>query len=134
MADKLHGILEDIGAEIGYTATCALVDWFGGRSIYVPESFDEGHAICRVVGPGAFKRLIAEWGSQTINLPIDYQRELLRRDRLICALISRGMGTREVAKVAIITERQVQNIRRRLEADGLLPMVLKEQACTIAPE
>lgn len=129
MADKLHGVLEDIGAEIGYTATCSLVDWFGGRTLYIPESFDDSHDIARVIGARAFARLVRmadSFDGRLICLPIDFQRELLRRDRLICALIARGAGTKEVAKVAIITERQVQNIRRRLEADGLLPLVLKD--------
>lgn len=126
MAEKPHGILEDIGAEIGYTATCALVDWFGGRSLYIPEKADDSHDIARVVGVRAFARLVAAWGGETICLPLDYQREIVRRDRMICALIHQGLGTREVARVAMITERQVQHIRRRLEDDGLLPLILKD--------
>lgn len=125
MADRPHGILEDIGAEIGFTACCLLVDWFGGRTLYVPDKASEGHDIAKVIGVKAMGLLCRAYGSSIIDLPIDYQRELIRRDRLIAALLGRGAGTKEVARIAALTERQVANIRRRLEADGLLPLILR---------
>lgn len=124
----VHGILEDIGAEIGYTATCSLVDWLGGRSLYVPPEPSADHMIATAIGIAAMRRLCAVFGGQTLNLPIDYQRELLRRDRMIAALLLAGESVRAVARHAMLTERQVHNIRRRLEEDGLLPLILRDVA------
>lgn len=134
MADQLHGILEDIGAEIGYTATCSLVDWFGGRTLYIPETFTDDHQIARVVGAQAFARLVSSWGGETLSIPIDFKREVARRDRLVCALLAKGTSTREVARIAILSERQVQIIRRRLEGEGLLPLILKDGDAAIAAQ
>lgn len=97
-----------------------------GASLYIPQAFDDQHAIARVVGARAFARLVAEWGGQTICLPMDYQREINRRDRLIGALLHKGYGTREVARIAMLSERQVQYIRQRLERSNLLPLIIKD--------
>lgn len=126
MAEQLNGILEDIGAEIGFTATCRLVDWFGGRSLFVPDQASEEHLLAKTIGFKAMHRLCLAFGGQTINLPLDHQRELLRRDKLIAALLAQGTGTKDVARIAMLTERQVQNIRRKLEEDGLLPLIIRD--------
>lgn len=123
---KPNGTLEDIAADIGYTATTLLVDWFGGGSLYVPAT-DENkeHPICRVIGERPFARLVAEYGSQTIDLPLDYRREVTRRNRLIGALVLRGESVRSIARAALMSERQVANIRNELEAAGLIPYILR---------
>lgn len=131
MADKAHGILEDIGAELGYTATCSLVDWFGGTSLYIPEQVCPGHPIERVLGPKAFARLVQmgeQFDGRIIHVPLDYQREIVRRDRLIAALLTHGHGTKDIAHIALMSERHVQKVRATLEERGLIPLILKGDA------
>ena len=36
-------VLDDICAEIGYTATTALVAWYGGTVIYIPRVANTDH-------------------------------------------------------------------------------------------
>ena len=124
IGDKPHGDLEDICGEIGYTATCLLVDWFGGSSLYIPESPSEGHTIERVIGRPAFLRLVKAYGNSNMKVPLDYQREITRRNKAICQLLSKGDSPREVAKVVCLTERSVQKAKVMLEELGLLPTIL----------
>lgn len=128
---KNHGILEDIGAEIGYTATAALVDWFGGGNLYVPLTYEPGHPIESVTGEAAFKRLIKAWPGETLWLPLGYQREQDRRDRMIAVLLASGYSTRKVALIAGMSESHVQHSRLRLERAGLLPVILRKAGLPI---
>lgn len=125
MPEQEHGILEDIAGEIGYTATTILLDWWGGKSIYVPERADPSHKIAKMIGMPAFRRLVDAFPSQTINLPGESRRELVRRDRMIATMLQLGASTRLVAERAALTERQVFYIRRRLEDSGAIPMILR---------
>lgn len=130
MTTKPHGIVEDLGADIGYTATAALVDWFGGGNLCVPAEADESHPICRVIGSPAFKRLVGGYGGTVVWIPLGYQREMDRRDRLIALLLAQGNGSKTVAAVAGMSEKHVQQIRARLEEMGLMPLILRKAGMT----
>lgn len=128
-----NGFLEDVAGELGYTATCLLVDWFGGGTLYVPQSSDDdNHPIAKVIGKPAFVRLVASCGGETIKLPLDLRRETTRRNKLIGALIAKGVGTKRIARIAMLTERQVMSIRAELEDAGLLPLLADPMADVLA--
>lgn len=123
---KNHGILEDIGAEIGYTATAALVDWFGGGNLYVPLTAEAGHPIESVIGEPAFRRLVKAWPGETLWLPLGYQREQDRRDRMIAVMLASGISSKKVAAVCGMSESHVQHTRLRLERMGVMPVILRK--------
>lgn len=122
--DKPNGVLEDIAAVIGYTATTALIDWFGGQSLWIPAAVSEDHVIAKVIGDIPFKHLVRSYGKRTLNLPLDYRREVSRRNRMIGAMVLKGFKTREIAQIALMTERQVFYVRVALEEAGLLPHII----------
>lgn len=131
MSDKLHGVLEDISAEIGYTATNALVDWFGGANLHIPTEADPEHAIAKVIGLPGFKRLVKLYDGYVGNqrllwVPFGYQRDADRRDRMIAVLFANGYGSKAIADIAQMTERHVQKVRKRVEEQGLLPLILRQ--------
>lgn len=127
-----NGILEDICAEIGYTATTTLVDWFGGGGVCIPIKVTEDHPIGRVIGAKPFARLVGEWGGQILDIPLDYRRERTRRNKLIGALIAKGVSTKHIARIATMTENQIKNIRTELEEANVLPMILRGDAALAA--
>ena len=114
--------MEDVAAVIGYTATTRLVNWFGGRQIYVPARATPEHPIAQAIGEVAFARLVQEFGCEILRIPFD---ELDRRDRIIADLVMLGKGSREIAEKTGLTERRVQQIRKRLEDSGILPLLIK---------
>lgn len=127
-----HGMLEDVAAEIGFTAATALVDWFGGfNQIYVPTEATEDHPIGRVIGMPAFKRLVKMYeGVETTKrflwMNNGENRETARRDRLIACLIAMGgLGTKQIAAITGMAESSVRFSQLRVERLGILPMLLK---------
>ena len=130
-----NGILEDISAEIGYTATTTLIDWLGGTSLYVPQIATEEHFICKMIGMSAFRVLVRCYGNEVINLPIDYRRERTQRNRLIGALLGRGAGIEEIARVSGIGLKQIGHVKSELVSTGMIDVVKDaEGAFLIEPE
>lgn len=123
-----HSILEDISAEIGFTATSALVAWFGGANLYVPEKMDPDHPLARTIGEPAMRRLVAAWGGETLWIPINHAYEIDKRSREAANLLARGMGSKAVSQALGISERRVQQLRAKLEANGMLPLILRAHA------
>ncbi len=79
--ERANGTLEDVAAEIGYTATSRLVAWFGGANLYVPATATEDHAVARLIGFPAFRRLVAEYGGTTLSCGVDRVERRLRPGR-----------------------------------------------------
>jgi hypothetical protein len=113
-----HTILEDIGAEIGYTGTTALVSWFGGGNLYVPASISELHPIARAIGIKAAQRLVNAWGSETLWIPDGSYEERMRRDRIIATLLNEGKSCREIATISGIHRRRVQQIAAKMRVES----------------
>lgn len=133
MPYQQHGVLEDLCGYIGYTATCRIEDWFAGCPLFIPVHANPDHPIARVINNQvAYERLIEfaddhlSGVGRVLMLPNDTSREITRRDRMICSMLCLGKGTKEVARIVRLTETQVMKIRRSLEADGLMPLVLKD--------
>ena len=124
----VNTMLDDIAAEIGFTATMTLVAWYGGMHLYVPEKISEQHAIARAVGLRHAERLAAAHGGGMLFVPGAVSFDRARRDRMVADGVRRGMGTKQLASLTGLTERRVQQIRQRLEDEGLLPLVLKGKA------
>lgn len=129
---KKHGMLEDVAAEIGFTAATAMVDWFGGfGQIYVPTEATENHPIANVIGMPAFKRLVAmfdgvEPTKRFVWMNNGDNRETARRDRLIACLIAvGGLGSKQIAAITGMAESSVRFSQLRVERLGILPMLLK---------
>jgi hypothetical protein len=118
-------ILEDISAEIGYTATSTLCGWYGGRWLRVPIHPVEGHQISTIIGQKQFRVLVASFGGECIFVPKDRAHNLTRRNRVVFDMLMRGSNVDSVAARVNCSPRWVKNIRRTLEDAGLLPLVLK---------
>lgn len=118
--------LDDLAAIIGFTATVKLSMWFGSRksNLYVPKQASEDHAIAKLIGLPAMRRLVAEFEGEHLSVPglhgvFVEGRNALIRDRLL-----RGHGTREIAAETGLTERRVLQLRREFESMGLLPLII----------
>lgn len=125
MSQKSNSVLEDVAVEIGYTATAALVDWFGGGNLHVPLKITPDHVLAKVIGMAAANRLAKAWGTEVLALPSGYQREMDRRDRLIGALILKGMSLTAIARIANMNRQQIANIKARLVELGVMPLIAR---------
>lgn len=134
MSIKTHGIMEDISADIGYTAANSLVDWFGGGNVAIPTTVAEDHPICKIIGSSAFSKLVGGYGGTTVWIPLGYQREMDRRDRMIATLFALGLGAKQIASVAGMSEDHVQKVRLRVERLGVLPLILKKAGVNVGDQ
>lgn len=123
-----NGVLEDIAAVIGFTATTRLVALFGPGKLLVPMNASADHAISLAIGLPAARALSTEWGGQVLGLCFHADYHHARLVRAVANMIKGGMPTKDVAIVVGLTERQVRNLRAEAEEMGLLPLVLKTKA------
>ena len=80
---------------IGETATLALVDARGGRSVYVPERPVATSELAKIVGLDAATKLGQEFGREAITVPIAREwRILLYSDQGPVRSADRGPGRR----------------------------------------
>jgi hypothetical protein len=130
MHNRSNGVVEDISAIIGYTATCALVDWFGGGNVFIPNQIHPEHALAKVLGMPAFVRLFNAYDRKKGNdrilwVPTGYQREIDRRDRMIAALYACGLTTDQISSIACMSKRHVQSVKFRIEELGLMDLIVR---------
>lgn len=133
MSTMQNGILEDLGAVIGFEATDRLVGWRDGVNLYIPNQAARDHELCAVLGAGdrdagyrLMQRLCADFGGEILCMPKGGQREYMRKVARIRRYLAKGVSVRCVAHAVGMTERQVINQRRWLEQNGLLPYILRE--------
>ena len=101
---KANGVLEDVSAEIGYTATSLLVAWFGGANLYVPAAADESHPVSRLIGNAAFRRLVAAYGGETLWIPGGHLEAMDRRDRLIAERLAAGTQPTRIQAIELLNQ------------------------------
>ena len=123
MLDKTNSVLDDISATIGYTATNALVDLLGGRTLFVPSTVVEGHYLEKVIGKSALRELVKEFGNSHIYIPEGKWRDVDRKSRRVAMLFVSGKKTMEVANIIGISHVRARQIYVELEGAGLLPVV-----------
>lgn len=126
---KPNGVLEDICAEIGFTATCLLVGEYGGGNLYVPEKVREGHTLAQIVGVAAFKRLVDAYGSRDLWIPTGALESMGYRDRIIIKRFAKGASASDIAAEFGISMRRAQQLRRAARGKKMLPQIPKVEDC-----
>lgn len=124
-----NGVLEDISAVIGFTATTRLVAIFGSgpdpKNLFIPVEANPDHAIAMAIGMSAMRRLVDEWGGQVIALCAHSDLHHVRLVRAVANMLKGGMPPKDVAIVVGLTDRQVRRLRTEAEEIGLMPLVLR---------
>lgn len=126
--DHRNSTADDISAVIGFTATARICSWFGRCNLYVPLTPTLTHPIARLIGVSAFERLCKEFGGDYLSLPSDRTVENDLRDRELAELLGEGYTVSEIAERIGISTRRVQQLRREIEASGLIPLVMEKPA------
>lgn len=129
--EVMNGVMEDIANEIGFTAANSLIDWFGGGNLHIPTTAHVNHPIAKVCGLSAMRRLVAMYEGRIGNqrllwVPMAYEREIARRDRMIAAMFAHGWGTKAIMNITGMSERHVQQVRLKVEQMGLLPLIVRQ--------
>jgi len=120
-----NGVLEDISAVIGFTATTKMVALFAPGRLLVPVDAAPDHAISLAIGRQAARALSREWGGQVLEICLNSNYHHARKVRAVAHLIKGGMAAKDIAEEVGLNERQVRRLRIEAEGMGLLPLVLR---------
>ena len=120
-----NGVLEDISAVIGFTATTRLVAMFGPGKILIPVEPHSDHVITQSIGEPAMRALVNEWGGQIIELCMNADFHHARLLRAVASMFKAGMSAKDVAGIVGLKERHVRRLRGEAEDIGILPLVLR---------
>lgn len=122
-------LLDDVCAAVGWTATCAIVAWWGGRQLYVPPEAREDHPIALVIGMPAFRALVREFGglAKAWSIPTGGICEQYVRDRRITERYAAGATPGLVAEEFGIGLRRAQQLRVELEQRGWLEYAARKK-------
>lgn len=129
-----NSVLEDICAEIGFTATTRLIALAGGGSLYVPTAAEAGHPMALAIGLSAWRRMVGLWPGETLDIPLNAEYHHATRLRAVAALIQSGMAVKDICGMIGLTERHVRRLRTEAEEIGLLPLVLRARGAKSSPE
>jgi hypothetical protein len=122
---RVNTSIDDVAAIIGFSATVRLIQWFGGSNLYVPSEAVTGHPLAALMGESALRALCLEFGDQTIWIPKDMVAQSdMETKKAVAKAVLKGRGSLAISVELGITQRQVQRVRRELEAAGLLPKIL----------
>lgn len=121
--DQKNTVLDDISAEIGYTATTVLVAWYGGTVLYIPRTVTEDHPLCKILGIQAFTRLVNAFSGDFRDVFIPKNSLFMRYERWrdIRKMTLAGEPLDSISESTGLTVPQVVNVRKALVEHGLLP-------------
>lgn len=112
-------VIDDVCAEIGYVATCALLAWYGGRILRVPVQ-PENHPLIRVIGAPALRALVRAWPGETMYIPRGDLCARMARDRQATERFAEGWTPARVGADFGLTPRRAQQLRVDLVDRGWL--------------
>ena len=101
-------VLEDIKELIGWPATQALLEAFGGQTISIPGR--SSAALSQVVGPDAAAKLSARYGGAQLYIAKTYRRAWPERNQRILRDYQSGVPVRRLAQKYELSDRQIRNI------------------------
>ncbi len=127
---EANGVLEDVCAEIGFTATMRLVALHPG-DLYIPDKVMDGHPIGLMIGDRAFSRLVDCWGGGKLTIPQLAEFDNLRLLPGLARRVSNGDSAKEIARTLGFTEQHVRRLRADAESVGLLPVTPKRHTSDV---
>lgn len=119
MAISSYLQVERIADQIGANAALKLTAFYGGtgRNCYVPTDPVNGHVLEKIIGPEAFKNLVAAFGGESIWLPL-VDLTPLRNAGRIWMLRESELSNAQIANLLGISKARVGQITAALRLDG----------------
>ena len=119
-------VLDDVCGLIGFSATIRLIEWYGGRHVYVPETPADDHPLALLLGAAALRALSREFGSTMIWVPKDAtgkRRQGIQTKKAVARLLNKGHLVAQVAHSLGMSARQVSRIAQELLTLGLVSSI-----------
>lgn len=108
----LPALIEELREVIGLPAALALVEKWGGVTLFVPKNPPEGHPLAQAIGIRAARKLSAHAGLEYLRIPRCAARLRAARDAELLSDHAAGLSAAKCARKYHLTERQVWRIFR----------------------
>lgn len=110
---NFSGILADIEAVIGTTATLKLVSERGGTKISIPKKPTEKCLLVQIIGFDLAEKLSLEFGSGDILIPMGHFKGMGRKKVLAAKMLEQGLSSNTIAAELDIHERTVRRVKEK---------------------
>ena len=111
-------IIDDVCGLIGFSATVRLIEWYGGRHVYIPEHATDDHPLALLLGCSALRALSSELGSTMVWVPRDVagkRKRGIQTKKAVARLLSQGCIVEQAAASLGVSTRQVRRIAQELK-------------------
>lgn len=118
--------LQELSDAIGPIPAMVLGAFFeASESVYVPEHYQPGHILERILGEHAFLRLIASYGGETLSLPA-MRFDAERRMGLVYRLSRRGLNRHEIAELTGLCWQRIKQIEASISSGKPLTQIARQ--------
>jgi len=115
---------------VGETAFASLVEFRGGRSVFIPSVYRPDHWLSGLIGEAASLALIDHFGGNAIRIPLNKQglTERLMQTKAkfnqeILALSRAGLGTSAICARLGVSEKYVRRVKRLATGERPSPLL-----------
>lgn len=116
-------VIDDVCGLIGFSATVRMIEWYGGRHVYIPEHPTDDHPLALLLGCSALRALSRDLGSTMLWVPKDVagrRKRSIQTKKAVARLLSQGRTIEQTAASLGVSTRQIQRIARELMAFRLI--------------
>lgn len=114
------GRFDHLVRHVGGPAALALVEAYGGRSVYVPDRVPDYHPLCRLLGKPGADALCRHFGPGWLEVPHAKGQPKVPNDVKLARLLRKGTSIDEAAIALRISPKHAKRLRAKLKADGRL--------------
>ena len=111
-------VIDDVCGLIGFSATVRLIEWYGGRHVYIPEHPTDDHPLSLLLGRSALRALSRDLGSTMVWVPRDVagkRKRGIQTKKAVARLLSQGYIVEQAAASLGVSPRQVRRIAQELK-------------------
>ena len=111
-------VIDDVCGLIGFSATVRLIEWYGGRHVYIPEHATDDHPLALLLGCSALRALSRDLGSTMVWVPRDVagkRKRGIQTKKAVARLLSQGYIVEQAAASLGVSPRQVRRIAQELK-------------------
>lgn len=119
--ERFSELESDLVRLSGRDAAHAFLAAYAGTCIRIPQTVQEGSPLANAMGLLPAKAFAAEYGGETIHVPMGPLSAANARAAAMRTLLLQGLSVREIAASLKCSDRGVRRARQRLRLQGLLP-------------
>lgn len=112
-SNKFTGVLAEIETIIGTTDTLKLASQYGGTDIVIPKKPTANCLLAQLIGLENVKKLVTDFGSCKISVPMGYWRGFGRKKIEIAQMLEAGISEAKIALSMDVHSRTVMRVKQK---------------------